>query len=692
MRSAAQPCWCRGRSAAIAHKRSVSLRRVPCGRGELIALLLAIATVVAGGLSYAEPGNPQSAAPAVQPERQVAPPPGSSAAQRIAFYQKRLQNYPDDVDALEALAGAEAELKNFPAAILAYRRVLASHPQDRDAQIQLARLLGWNRQYDDSIGAFRAMLEQAPEDREALEGLASVQVWSKRLEEAAATYGRLASSHPEEHRYLFEAARLEASTHQYAAARERLTTLLALDPQNLDARLLLAQLESRQGQYASALRQFDRVLEDRPADPGALLGAARARYYLGELERADAEATRLVEGQPQNYDALFLLASIERARGNRRRARALLNSAERLSPHSPEVSELREKLWSESSTVLHLAAGYTHEIGSPNVAGIPASLIEEDLRSFSFGSRLDFKVLPRSTSTVSFDSFPVQIPSGLFGGAAAPSQFLYQQNTRIFSKLNLRGGIGLEHFGPGVPVNLPNGAGPQPGATAAPIGFAGGTIALNPRLSFDFTWSHFAVTYTPLAARLGVLSSRMEGGPVITFDPRTTLRLSYYQERFSTERYDQSVHAIGATSNQTSAGSLSEKGRGGTLTLNRRLVERERLALDAGFSALAFGYDGPRHGVFLGFFTPRLYQREMVTSRLSGPVSKKLGYDLSASFGVQQADQGQAIKRALILDPGFTFKLAPYLSGSVGYTHYDSVQSLGIVRGNGAHLGIDWRF
>lgn len=672
-------------------------RRGQGGRNTLV-LLATIAILTFPDLGRADSSDPQTGA-AAQAGRQSqtagAQPASSSApAERIAYYQQLLQADPRDTDALVGLARAEAELKNFSAAMSAYRRVLEANPRDRGAQIQLARLLGWNQQYDESIRAFRAVLDETPDDREALEGLANVQVWSRKPEDAAVTYGHLASKYPDDPRYLFEAARLEADTHQYAAARERLTTLLALEPGNLDARLLLAQIELKQGQYPSALRQFERVLTERPADIEALMGTARAHYYTGDLERAYVEASQLVEQQPQNFDALFLLASIERARGHRHRARLLLNSAERLSPHSLEVKELREKLWSESSTVLHLTAGYTREIGSPAGPGVPADLIEEDLRSFVFGSRLDFAALPRTTSSFSFNSLPVEIPSGFFGGAAVPSQFLYQQTTRAFSKLTLRGGIGLEHFGPGVPVNLPNGAGPQPSATSTAIGFGGGTFVLSPRFSFDLIWNRSGITYTPLSTRLGVVSSRTEGGASVTFDPRTNFRVTYFRERFTTEPYGHLVSVVGPTGNrETTVESVEyENGSGGTLTFNHRFVDREGLAVEAGFSALLYGYDGPRRGVYLGFFTPSFYQRELATSRLSGQFTKRLGYDLSASFGMQQIEQGEPIKRAVILSPDFTFKLTPYLSGNIGYIYYDSAESFGIVQGNGVHLGIDWRF
>jgi len=612
-------------------------------------------------------------------------PTDKSASERIAHLQEIVKAHPGDTDALEALARADAELKDFPGAISAYGQVLAVNPSDRDAQVQLARLLGWNHQYEESIRAFRAVLDQVPGDREALEGLANVQVWSGKLTEAAATYGRLAAQHPEDSDYVLQAARLEAETRQYAAARDRLSSLLAVEPDNLDARLALAEVEAKQNQFPSALHQYERVLEERPRDPSALMGTAQMRYYTGDVAGAFAAASALVNQEPRNFDALFLLANIERARGHRAEARNLLNRADQISPHNPEVAELREKLWSESPTVLHLTAGYSRELGSPSGSGP----LTEDLRSWVFGSQLDFSVLPHTSSILSFDALPTQTPSS----AAVPSIFLYRQTTHLGSYLTLRGGLGLQRFGPGVPVELPNSAGPQPSATTAPIGFFGGSFAPDRRVSFDLTWSLSGVPYTPLAVQLGVISSRVEAGFNATFNPRTDFHLTYFREHLTTEPYQQ---LTGTTTGSGQPGTVyaseEEHGSGGNAVFNRRIVARERLNLDAGASALIFGYDGPRRGVYLGFFTPSFYQRELLNERLSGQFSKRLGYDFSASLGIQQVDQGQPIQRALIVNPAFTLKATPYLSGSLGYAYYNSAQGLGIVSGNGVRLTIDWRF
>jgi tetratricopeptide (TPR) repeat protein len=618
---------------------------------------------------------------------------GPTQAGDLAPYQQRLETNPADIDALEAVARIDAAGKNFAAAIAVYRQVLALQPQDHSARIQLARLLGWNHQYDDSIRVYQSALAQMSGDDEALEGLAAVEEWAGRLTDATAIYAQLASAHPADPLYAYQAARLEAATNQYPAARDRLATVLALDPEQLDARLLLAQLELKQGEYSSALRQFERVLARRRSDPAALMGAAQARYYAGDLNAAYSEASSLVQAQPENFDAIYLLASIERARGHRYRARVLLNRANELSHHNPEVSSLREKLSEESSTVLHLAAGYSREIGSPGQPGLPGP-IAEDLRSLTFGSEVDFAEVPRSTSSITANALPSESPSGLIGGAAAPAEFLYRQSTRVIKGLTVRGGLGLEHFGPGLPVTLPNGAGAQPAATLAPIGFLGGSYALNPFLSFDLTWSHLALPYTPLAVRLGVVSTRTEGGINWTPDPRTQFHLTYFGEHLASETYSQVSPIVSPETGQPLIvnGREQESGSGGTLSFNLRTIERERLALDVGASAFLDGYSSPRRNVEVGLFTPSFYQRELLNGRLSGQLSKWIGYDLSAGFGVQQVDRRQALTRAFVVSPAMKFRVTPYISANLGYTHYDSTQALGIVRGNGVRGEIDWRF
>jgi tetratricopeptide (TPR) repeat protein len=648
------------------------------------ALAVLVASVGCPASAWETPASSNSA---------LLPDPSSAACEAsLDRARQAAASESSDPDEEFKLARELAACGQYAEAIAACRRVLTANPDDRDAQVQIARLLSWDHRYEESISAFHEILNSDPDDREALQGLAHAQVWSGRSADAAVTYSKLAVAQPSNAQYLFEAARLEAETQQYPAARDRLTSLLAVEPGNLDARLLLAQLELKQGQFSSASRQFERVLDQRPLDPATLMGAAQAHYYTGGLERAYAEATALVAQQPRNFDALFLLASVERARGHRYHARLLLNRAERLSPHNSEVRELREKLGDESSTVLHTAVAYSREIGSPGYAGAAPSPIDEDLRSFTYTSALDFSALPHTTSTFSWNILPTESPFGIIGGAASPTEFLYRQTTRLTSRLTLRGGVGLEHFGDGVPVSLPNGAGPQPSATTTPIGFFGGSFALSSHVSLDLTRIRAGIDYTPLAVRLGVVSNRTEGGINFTFDPRTELHLTYFRDQLTTERYERLTGRVnGDGEPPTTEAPDQESGSGGEIRFNRRLIDRQRIAVDAGYTMTMLGYDGARRDVYLGFFTPDFYQRELFNTRLSGHLNRRFGYEFSQGVGMQQVGYHQATKLAAVLSPAVSFKATPWLSTSIGYTHYSSDQTLGVVRGNGVRLGIDYR-
>jgi len=53
---------------------------------------------------------------------------------------------------------------------------------------------------------------------------------------------------------------------------------------------------------------------------------------------------------------------------------------------------------------------------------------------------------------------------------------------------------------------------------------------------------------------------------------------------------------------------------------------------------------------------------------------------------------GLEVQRLGSNNPQGTFKASPRLSLTLGYTCYDSSQSLGTVRGNAVRLSTDWRF
>lgn len=649
-------------------------------------------------LAAKQPNDPQNAealkniARAEEEARWIArrPPPGAPPQDFLRYYQERLESYPDDRAAIKGLAYTQAQLKNYPDAIRSYRRVVEKYPDDRDAKIELARLLGWDKQYEASIALYREVLKDTPNDSEVLESLAGVYLWSGSVREALEIYQRLLAKSPSDIGRQLEVARLKLRLKDYPGAREVLASLLSADPQNHEARLRLAQMDLSQGDRENALKHFDLLLAQNPQDPDALSGKAQISYYQGDLPQAHAAATTLVKQRPDNFDAIFLLASIEHARHNRRATLTLLDQAARLSPNNPEVVAMRNRVREESAVSVHTSASFAREIGPSGRFGSPRGFIDEDLRAFSYGIRFEFSRLPRTDSYLSLNYLPSESPLGGIRGAVGPGEFLYRQTTRLSPRLTLRGGAGLVRFGPGKSRDLPGQPEPVPTATLSPLALAGFSLAPTKKLSFDLNATRSAITYTPTAVRLGVMENRLDGGLNFFFTPRTELHLGYFYGYYLSQRFDHVSFVNGRRLATRKAD--HDQGQGGSALFNRNVIRSDRLTFDVGYAGLAYGYIGRRGNVFLGFFNPRFYQRHLATVHVSGKLWGPLGYDFSGGVGVQQVEQGQALTRALILSPAFTLKASSRLSLTAGYTHYNSAQSLGTLRGKAVRLSTDWKF
>jgi hypothetical protein len=249
-------------------------------------------------------------------------------------------------------------------------------------------------------------------------------------------------------------------------------------------------------------------------------------------------------------------------------------------------------------------------------------------------------------------------------------------------------------------------------ATFRPLALAGFTVAPAKRFSFDLDVTRSGIAYTPVAAKLGVIEERIGSGLNFFFTPRTELRLDYYYGHYSAERFDHfdlsnvkivrlPVAFVGVPLSacflvtgqlRTENKADHDQSHGGSAVFNRKFIRSERLSFDAGYSGLAYGFAGQRRKVFMGFFNPSFYQRHLVTTRLYGQLWRPVGYDFAGGVGLQQVEQGHALTRAVILSPALTLKASHHLSLTVGYTYYNTAETLGRLRGNAVRASTDWKF
>ena len=604
----------------------------------------------------------------------------------VSYYLSYLAGHPQNAAALKSLAVAEARLGNYANAIRADRRALRLNPQDRAAQAHLAQVLSWDRQYDASIQIYNELLQKSPKDRTLIESLARVYSWAGRPADALRMEKRLEALDSSSPQFALAVARLEMSLKENRDAGKTLHSLLSQHPQNFEAHLMAARLDQNEGHLHKALADYNWALGQNFKNVTALYGAAQIDTYLGRPDRAYPLALRLAEERPKDFDALLLLARINRARGRRKAALALLSRAAHLSPDNAEVQALRKQIQDETAVTIYTTGSYVREVARANGAGA----ITEDLNAYTGGVKIGFNVLPKSQSYVFLTATPSNSPAGGIQGAVAPAELLYGQTTEISKKLLVRGGAGVVRMGPGQTFSV---AGAPPLARSmafTPVGFAGASFLPAPRLRLDFAVSRSAITYTPASVRFGVTQVRIDAAVSYAFDARTHFRATFFHERDSAPVYDQTNFALGGAVLLERNG--RDQGSGGSVALDRSVIRWERGSLDLGYSGLAFGYAGQRRGVFMGFFNPTFYQRHFVTSRVQGRVWGPVDYTLVGDFGIQQVDQGEPVTRAFEVGPALTFQVSRRHSITIGYLHYNFAQSLGKLTGNALQLSSDWSF
>ena len=465
-----------------------------------------------------------------------------------------------------------------------------------------------------------------------------------------------------------------------------MTALLAAAPRNRDAQLQLANLDLLEGHPGAALRRFNHLISEDPTDAEALQGNVRVAYYRGDLAYARNLAAKLVDDDPQDVSALLLLAHLERALHHAPQARALLYRARALDPRNAEGRELENSLRDDSRPTLHTSASFAREIGS----GSPSDA--EDLSAFGYENTWGFFALPRSESHLSLAYLPSQSPEGGMQGAVGPSELLYQQTTYVTPQLTLRGGVGLVRFGPGELTGIPTQEQPISAAGARPLGFAGLSYKLRNKLTVDLAAGRSAITYTPTSVRLGVMEDRVSMGWDYHFNSKTDLRLEPFLHDDSTIAYS---HVIGPS--VVRSGALQ---RGRSQSRRRRFPNlRPQVVpqIHRGCRSWLFRarlWDFRRGTKALpGIFQPRLLPTPLpYHACCAGKIHGPLGFDFSSGAGVQQVERSTPLKPALLLSPALTLKASPRLLLTLGYTYYDSSQSLGTLRGNAVRLSTDWRF
>jgi tetratricopeptide (TPR) repeat protein len=650
----------------------------------------------------------------------------------IRDYRSVLERAPDDQGAQMELARLLSLDHQYVPAIQLYRQVLEKHPDDQAAMDRLATVYLWNNQPAEALPVYKQLLAKNPSSLADRLQVARLELRTEDYPAARQALESVLQADPKNQEALLALAQLDLRQGHNQDALKNFNVLLQQDPQNTVALLARARLMYYQGDLKQAGTDASAVVAQNPKNFDAVLLLANIEHAQGHRGKSRQYVRQAEQISPGNPDAVGL------------EQRLRMESAVTVHTSASYTREIGPS--SEATT------GGIAFLPGRTVSGLPNEDLRMQTYTSTLGfspaphwsSSVSFASLPSQVPALPIrDAQGNQIPSPLTG-AVAPYQFLFRQTWQVSKYLTLRGGAGMARYGPAAVVRSPfldgnlntisatfgsstlEALGIYPQAVSTdefkPLGMAGLTISsASNKVSLDLDWHQEpAIFYvTPYSIKRRLTERQYRGGLNFNFTSRTTLRLDFFYSQLYTDSEvgysmpDPILVALplstpcasptpvevfaGASSHQCLGGQIIQTtgvrhdwGHGGDIVFTQGIVRRQHFSLDVGYRGTLYGYAGRTRGVFLGFFNPSFYQNQMLTGRIYGKLVGPIGYDIYGGMGLQQTNHGGAMTRSSTVSPAFSLKVSNHLTLGISYTHYNTAQILGPLRGNAVAFTTDW--
>ncbi len=181
---------------------------------------------------------------------------------------------------------------------------------------------------DDAASAVARAIEKAPEDGELqrIEGLVLLE--QGRTAEAGARFDRALELDADDAHAWLASGRLQAAIGEIDEALQRFRRATARDPDLADAYVEAALLLAAAGRSDEAGERWAALLRERPYDVGAAVALAKLRLEGGQSDARTLELARRAVRFGGGEVARRLLAKVHTARGEKKRAREILERLE----------------------------------------------------------------------------------------------------------------------------------------------------------------------------------------------------------------------------------------------------------------------------------------------------------------------------------------------------------------------------
>ena len=291
--------------------------------------------------------------------------------QALAHAEKSLRLDPKQQEAYFLLASLHVGLNQLDEATREYERILTLDPKNREARLFLATLYAQQRRYPKAIRTVQELLRLDPTLVVGYYYLGRIYLETDRLADAKKEFQRVLSMDPKFVPAMFDLGVVLEREHQYSKALAMYRRILRAYPRNSKVWTSIGRLYLIMNHYSDAQKAFRTVRELERNDPAADFNIAlicleqklpddairllrplltvpryqeRVRYFIamaleekGDLKAAALEYQLVNQGSEYFVQARLRLANLTFQKGDKARARQILNDLLTRAPKQEEI-------------------------------------------------------------------------------------------------------------------------------------------------------------------------------------------------------------------------------------------------------------------------------------------------------------------------------------------------------------------
>ena len=244
--------------------------------------------------------------------------------------ERALMTAPADLMVTVTLAEAKLQQQDFKAAEQVLKNACEANPKSADARVLLGRFYVARNRNADAEQEFQKALAITPDHKPALLNLATLQDQLGRKQEAEQYYKRLAvfpdkTLNPDYGIFLFQQGRKEEAIREF-------DRLARQDPEDRTARTRLVAAYQASNRIPEAEKVLDEALKKNGKDMDALLQRGELLIAAKKYSDAEANLNRVLHMEPNSPAVHYILSKLYQVTGRAQMQRQQLNEVLRLNP------------------------------------------------------------------------------------------------------------------------------------------------------------------------------------------------------------------------------------------------------------------------------------------------------------------------------------------------------------------------